>query len=420
MRSILLLLVMIAAAPAVFFYPYVGVLLYYWLSVFSPGSLSWTSIPWTEVISIITLSGFVFSRERSLPPNNSLVWLLLTFYAWTTLTMYSSAYPAVGWAIWSEFGKVLLMALLAATLANTRARLNFLIWILIVSVAAHAGVAAMSTISGLSVVTGAPGTLLGKTNAMARYLGMTLPLMAFLSIHSARSWVRISLRVSAIVFLIALIGTGSRGGIIAFGAMGLFAVLLSQRKVKVFALGLTSLFILIAVLPEERIDVFTDRMRTIEEMETDKSYQGRTRAWEYAINVSKENPVTGIGFGAFRGYIGDRGVWRDAHSNYFEVLAEHGYVGLAIYLLIAGGTFLQCWRTRKMAIARSDLLWERNLAVFLQLSLVFYLTGGLVISDTYLELYYILVAMSVANFEMVKRKLELSQTSDGAHTVIGA
>ena len=42
-------------------------------------------------------------------------------------------------------------------------------------------------------------------------------------------------------------------------------------------------------------------MNTIENYEQDGSAQGRLQMWTFAINVAKDRPINGGGFGVFRG-----------------------------------------------------------------------------------------------------------------------
>ena len=64
--------------------------------------------------------------------------------------------------------------------------------------------------------------------------------------------------------------------------------------------------------------------------------------------------VTGGGFETFKGdlfeiYAPNPDDVHDAHSIYFEVLGEHGFIGLTLFLLLAFAT----WRTASWVIGKT-------------------------------------------------------------------
>jgi hypothetical protein len=68
-------------------------------------------------------------------------------------------------------------------------------------------------------------------------------------------------------------------------------------------------------------------MQTITNHEEDRAVIGRFEAWKEAYEIAS-NRFLGGGFEALAG-------GTDAHSIYFEVLAEHGFVGLGLFPLWA-------------------------------------------------------------------------------------
>src|SRR5258708_38674129 len=91
-----------------------------------------------------------------------------------------------------------------------------------------------------------------------------------------------------------------------------------------------------------------DRMSTIQttdEEDLDTSAKGRLNSWMFAWNLAKDRPITGGGFHvfispAFLQYAPDPTDLHDSHSIYFEMLGEHGFVGLAIFLSLGFCTWL--------------------------------------------------------------------------------
>ena len=85
----------------------------------------------------------------------------------------------------------------------------------------------------------------------------------------------------------------------------------------------------------------------------------------------------------------------DAHSIYFEVLGEHGFVGLVLFLLLGFFAWRTCSLVAKQARPHPDGQWMADLASMLQVSLVGYATSGAFLGLAYFDLYYHLIALVV-------------------------
>jgi probable O-glycosylation ligase (exosortase A-associated) len=142
-----------------------------------------------------------------------------------------------------------------------------------------------------------------------------------------------------------------------------------------------------------------DRMETIKTYEQDGSAMGRINAWRMAFDMAKDRPLGG-GFDAFNEemfvrYTGSGENVHDSHSIYFEVLGEHGFFGLALFLLLG---FLT-WRTASKVVKRTrgdpQNRWLADLASMIQVSLVGYASGGAFLGLAYFDFYYTLVAVVV-------------------------
>jgi probable O-glycosylation ligase (exosortase A-associated) len=138
-------------------------------------------------------------------------------------------------------------------------------------------------------------------------------------------------------------------------------------------------------------------MHSIKDYEEDESAQGRFLAWNFAMNAARSS-VFGVGFDNFRGY--------DAHSIYFEVLGEHGYIGLALFLLLLALTWLKSAAIIRMAKRQPETLWARDLAAMIQVSLVAYMSAGAFLGLAYFDYLYHLVAVVVIVHHMLKSAQE--------------
>jgi probable O-glycosylation ligase (exosortase A-associated) len=83
------------------------------------------------------------------------------------------------------------------------------------------------------------------------------------------------------------------------------------------------------------------------------------------------------------------------HSIYFQVLGEHGFVGLLLFL-----TFIVlAWRTGSRVLrfckGKEELSWAYGMAAMCQVSLVGYVVGGSFLTLAYYDLFYDIVVLLV-------------------------
>jgi probable O-glycosylation ligase (exosortase A-associated) len=199
---------------------------------------------------------------------------------------------------------------------------------------------------GAGNVIGPPRTGIEDRNALALALLMTIPLTYFLYQTSASRFARVGLILIILLSAVAILGTYSRGGLIGLAALSLYFWWVSTRKVTVAACALAIGLAGWSVLP----DRWFERMASVQEVDADASFQGREDAWRFAMNAASSR-LLGVGFSGtedqrvFELYLPDptatiaRG--RAAHSIYFQVLGDHGFVGLGLFLVI----LILAWRT---------------------------------------------------------------------------
>jgi O-antigen ligase len=84
------------------------------------------------------------------------------------------------------------------------------------------------------------------------------------------------------------------------------------------------------------------RMATLKNPDQDVSIVRRYDYWQAAVEMAGDY-AWGVGIGQFRNfvpsYVADLDVGRSAHSTYFQCLAELGYPGLFLYLLVIAAAF---------------------------------------------------------------------------------
>ena len=86
-------------------------------------------------------------------------------------------------------------------------------------------------------------------------------------------------------------------------------------------------------------------------------------------------------------------------------MGEHGFIGLALFLLLLWLAFRNGTWIKKNAASREDLRWAADLGAMVQVSLVGYAVGGAFLGMAYFDLYYHLAAISLLTRLQVEKAL---------------
>src|SRR5690606_35655959 len=195
---------------------------------------------------------------------------------------------------------------------------------------------------GSSRVFGPENSMIEDNNALGLALVMLLPLLNYLRITSRRRYVRLALIAVIGLTFIAVVGTYSRGALLALLAAFVVIALRSRSGIAILLGG----GIVVAGLTQFMPAQWVERKSTILSYDPAESFEGRTAAWKTSVNIATERAFGG-GFSAVdlewvaQEFHSPCSLThgRAAHSIYFEVLGDHGFVGLALYglVLIAAG-----------------------------------------------------------------------------------
>jgi len=399
MRDIFVTLLIFGTLPFILRNAYVGVLVWSWLSYMNPHRLTWGfayNMPFAQIVAVTLLLSLLFSKERQRVPANATVVVWGVFIIWMGIATLNAEYSDAAMDMYLQILKVQVMTFLTLILITDEKKLNQLIWVIVASIgyfSVKGGVFTLLT-GGAFRVYGPPSSNIYENNALAVAVLMVIPLMVYLYHISSHKWVRYGLIFTIVMSLVAVIGSQSRGAMVAILGVGIFFWLKTKTKI-VSGLAIVLLAsLLFTFMPES----WHERMESIYSYQEDKSAMSRINSWQYSINVANDR-LTGGGLQSwskdmFAIYAPNPESVFVAHSIYFSVLADHGWPGLAMFLLILGLT----WRSLSKMITRTknDKNSSTNLrARMLQVSLVAYMAGGLFLSLSYFDLPWHLIVIVI-------------------------
>ncbi|USX17767.1 putative O-glycosylation ligase, exosortase A system-associated [Oxalobacteraceae bacterium OTU3REALA1] len=414
MRDILVTLIVFGSLPLIVKNPVNGVLMWIWISVMNPHTQGWgfaTTFPFAFIIAVATLFSVAISRQPKTLPASGITYTLIAFILWMNVTTLFAIFPVSAAQQWNKVMKIMLMSLVTMAVVRKREDIQKMIWVLTLSLGYYGVKGGVFTIrsGGADRVWGPNGTFIGDNNSIALALIMTIPLMRYLQQSSEKRWVWHAMNAMMLLSALAALGSYSRGGLLAIAGMLGFMWLKSKSKL----LGGILIVLLAPLALLFMPDRWTARMDTIDEYQTDESAMGRINAWYMAYNMAKDR-FFGGGFepaeaSTFFLYAPDPTDVHAAHSIYFQALGEHGFIGLAIYLLLGWLT----WRSADWIVRNSrdipDLAWASSLAKTIQASLIGFAVGGAFLSLLYFDVpYYLMGAVVAIRILVERRKAELA------------
>lgn len=408
MRDLLVLLIVVPGGVLALRHPFVGIILWTWISMMNPHRLTWGFMydaPVAMFVGVCTLVGLLASSEKRSPFIGApAVWLaiLVCWMCVTTIFAFDTADSLI------ELERVLkidLMVLVTIMLVRTKREMMVFAWIVALSIAFYGIKGGIFTLlsGGGSRVYGPMDTYIEENNALAVALIVAIPLLRFLQTTLNRAWQKHAMTIAMVLCGVSVLGSHSRGGLLAVTAM--LAVLWWRGKNKLF----TGLIVLAAgvaalsLMPPE----WWARMDTISTHE-DRSAMGRLNAWMMAFNIAKDN-FFGGGFSIYHPYIysiyaPDPTYVVSAHSIYFHMLGEHGFVGLFIYLSLWISTWMSAGWLRKQGRSQPQAEWCGQLGSMIQVSLIGFAVGGAFLSLAYYDLSYNIMVITVAARAWVARR----------------
>ncbi|MBL4588530.1 MAG: putative O-glycosylation ligase, exosortase A system-associated [Alphaproteobacteria bacterium] len=424
MRDLLITLIVFGSVPFIFKRPYIGILMWCWISYMNPHRASWGfayNMPFAAIIAGATMLAMVVQAKQVQKPDfNSIVVLWIFFILWTGLTTIFAFYPDSSMYVFKSYFKIMLMTLVALMLINDQLKLNHFIWIIVLSLGYFGVKGGLFTIAtgGSFRVWGPPDSFIEGNNELALALLMLIPLTNYLRVVSVKKWVKLGCLGAIFLMMAAALGSQSRGALLAAGAMGFYLWLKSDKKfLSGIAVAISGVGFLM-FMPK----TWWDRMSTIETYDQDASAMGRINAWWTEFNIANDN-VFGAGFNhasldVFSKYAPNPDNVLVAHSIYFQVLGDHGWLGLFLFLTFC---VLSLWLSKKITKKTTNneqLAWANLLSRMIYVSLIAYAVGGAFLSLAYFDLPYHLMAILIMTNLIVDRELakpvseELEQTVD--------
>lgn len=415
MRDIIITLIVFGSLPYILMRPYIGVLVCSWLGYMNPHRLAWGFayyFPFVSIVAGVTIVSTVIymlmSREKKSFPFYPATMLWMLFIAWMCFTTLFAMVPIDANEELIRTLKIQLIIFITLLVINNRDKLNLLVWVIAGSIGFYGikgGIHSILT-GGQYLVWGPKGSFIEGNNELALALIMVIPFMRYLQLIVEQVWMKRVFWACIGLTMISIVVSYSRGAFLALAVMISFLIIKTRHRAIFIVLAVVAVIGIGMFLP----DKYWDRMGTIQSYDEDASAMGRINAWNFAYNIATHRPLTGGGFNVF-----DRDLFKrfapipedfhDAHSIYFEVLGEHGFIGLFLFLAMWITVFFMGSNIIARTKQHENLTWAKDLVAMSQVSMVGYAAGGAFLGLAYYDLPYHIISIILIVRMIVDREI---------------
>jgi putative inorganic carbon (HCO3(-)) transporter len=418
MRDLVLGPIILAIAAYGLLHPWVGALGWTWVSTMNPHSFSWrlSSQPVAALIAASLLAGILVTKDRRNFFVSRETGVLMAFMMWMCITLPFSYHLSESYELWTRVMKIDLMVLVTMVVLYSKKHILLFACVLAGSLGFYGVKGGLFTLAtgGSYRVWGPDGSYIYGNNEIALALVMTIPIIQFLRLTATSVWLKRGLLLAMLLCAVAAIGSQSRGALVAIAAMVTVLWWRSEKK----TVGLVFMAIIGMALFSFMPETWWSRMETIQTYQEDDSAMQRLNAWQMAINIARENWF-GAGFMVSMPdvcalYSPIPTDCRAAHSIYFMVLGEHGFIGLCLFLLLWAFVWFSAGRLRKQGRKLPETIWLSHLGSMCQVSLAGYAVGGSFLSLAYYDLPYNIMIMVVLGCRWLDRKEWLLEAAEEA------
>jgi len=365
------------------------------------------------VVALALLASIVFGGHRIRLP--APVAFFGLFLLWGTLGGFTSYYWDTVSDRLQEFWKVWLIFFGAVNVLRTPSQIRvFLI--------AYLTIFALYPVRGIlfNIVTGqhhegryAWNFVFSNPNDFAT---LTLPMLGLtiVALQSAtKTWQRAAAAVGALILPICVMFTQSRAGFLGLAVFAVLLLLRTRPNLRLIALLFVVAVAVVFFAPPQ----VWERIGGMREM-ADGSAHDRQTIWKVAARIIQDNPVFGIGVGAYPDahfeysitrleWASVQGRWA-THSTWLGILAETGFPGLVVYLAMIVSVFRRLTQVRRRLPPALEE-WRLDLR-YLEAGLVGFMVCASFGVYQSLPFFYMFLAFSWALAEIFESEAERMAT----------
>jgi probable O-glycosylation ligase (exosortase A-associated) len=329
---------------------------------------------------------------------------LLVFALLVSLGVLTAKSPALAYSYWSEnFIKVILITFALGWALREPGDFRVATYLIVVSGLLVGAVSISNWLNGIGLVEMSRATVarefgspLGDPNILALTLTFSLSFCLSLLLSRTRAIDVVLGLVGTGVVIAGVVCTQSRGGLL--GVVAVLAVSASRvmklRTILLLVIPVVAAGLYMAMNLSDRVSGGAGDMSA-------ESASGRLYAWSAAIKMAFDRPFTGVGMNNFVDqFYAYTDMWFDraltAHSAWFQVLGETGFLGLGAFVIMVALTFKSAVGAHRLLERSSAAPDMKGFAHAITAGLAGFCVAGSFLSEAYNWALYALLAFSSA------------------------
>jgi len=414
--------IFIAVAVVIIFkYPFLGLLIYMVIFLMRPAELYPVLAPLhlERIVGLLVLVISLIAHKRTYGSLNLpfdfatkmflLFWIIMII-SWTYSQDQALTYDTI-----VDYMKLVILYLIVAVEVNTRKRFDVFMAVFILLIAFNAFLSFRDYYGGGAKYRMGIYRAQGRTSAggdpnnMAATLASTFPLVVVYLRYYKNLMIRLGGIAILLLFMLMVVNTGSRSGLIALIVSIGVLVCFSRYKMISFVVAL---FIFVAgwfVIPSQ----YQARYETVfNEKDTNEVSSGRIDIWKNALRMIEQHPFTGVGAGAFlpadaSGKYGPPLVLQ-AHNLYLQLLATTGVIGTTVWFLFLGSIIKRFKRKKIPSSEKSNKKdvcdWFNNYRIGFLACLLSLLAAGFFGHSLYRYTWYLVATLSFTMLHIYRKE----------------
>lgn len=263
------------------------------------------------------------------------------------------------------------------------------------------------------------GTI-GNSNDLAAHILFLLPFVLYLALDRTRNIVIRAASLPVVAYgLYVVLGTGSRGAVVAIAAACLLVLVQAPLRLRIGLLvgAVLAALLVPIVLPESTRSRLTAIFSDTHE-EAEQSKESREYLFRKSVEYTFRHPIFGVGPAQFENYEGRdsrdqgrRGNWHQTHCSWTQISSECGIPAFLFFVGALGTAILPLYRSYKRARALN--LQDVSIVLLcILLSIVAYSVAATFLAQAYYFYFTSIVGLSIATVRIVDRRIE--ELSHGA------
>ena len=390
---------------------------YMWADMLSPHRIGYgliTEFSLSRDLAIVCIISMLINYKKLAKPNTWLITILIVLFTiWVAMTTTWAHHPITATRQWGYVNKSLIFYILPFFIFHEKRHIEFIMFFVAACICYYAVSVGIKTVIGgggygKAMIHGGVNQGLTESSTLSGMCAVCIAFLIYLKAHTEilekfKGYGFIWYGAMLLVFA-GNVGTHSRTGLVVIATFVMMGLLFTKQKGLVIVVALA--FVMLGYFVAD--ELWIERMLTIKGADEDSSAVGRLVVWQWTWDYAKQNPFGG-GFDAYLDNAGQLSQYSDFtagkldnsakafHNVFFEVLGEHGYIGLGLYLSIIAATLLKFRSIRsKFAKGAADTRWLFDCATLSIIGYVCLLVTGMFVGIAYKPYFFFFPLIALA------------------------